>query len=66
MVVHPDVIITHAAPPPPPELQSTEKQPATIPVLSKEEPEHLFTNAHDASYAIPQNCNYAGVFKPLA
>ena len=58
MVLHPEVIITHTA------LQAVEKPQAVFPTTNNEELEHPFTNAQDTSYVVPQNHNYAGVFKP--
>jgi hypothetical protein len=49
MVLCPEVIITHEALTLPPVSQSTEKKPAAIPVSNNKEPEHPFTNPHDAS-----------------
>ena len=63
-VLCPEVIITCAVPPPPPALQSVEKPQEVVPATSSEELEHPFPNAHNASYVVPQNRNYAGVFKP--
>ena len=65
-VLHLEVVITCVAPPPPPVLQSVEKPQAVVPTANSEELEHPFTNAHDASYMVLQNCNYVGVFKPPA
>ena len=64
MVLCPEVVITHAEPPPPLVLQSVEKPHAVIPAANSEELEHPFANAQDTSYAVLQNHNYAGVFKP--
>ena len=64
-VLRPEVVILHAAPPPPPAPQPVEKPQAVVPTANSEELEHPFSNARDASYAVPQNHNYARVFKPL-
>ena len=52
-VLHPEVVIPRTAPPPPPAPQPVEKPQAIVPTVSSEEPEHPFTNARDASYAVP-------------
>ena len=58
MVLCPEVVIPCTAP------QPVEKPQAIVPATNNEELEHPFTNARDASYVVPHNHNYAGVFKP--
>jgi len=63
-VLRPEVVIPRTAPPPLPAPQSIEKPQTVVPAVNNEEPEHPFAKARDASYAVPQNRNYAGAFKP--
>ena len=53
MVLRPEVVIPCTAPLPPPAPQTVEKPQAVVPAVNNEEPEHPFTNARDASYAVP-------------
>ena len=53
-VLCPEVIIIRTAAPPPPAPQQVEKPQAVIPTTNSEEPEHPFTNARDANYAVPR------------